>query len=213
MLLHSDELKANKVEWGTAVSHGGLWWLGDIFSPLGTLVARLFPLLLHSSGEWQHQDGLCCFMSKCRRSSTVGTGKGINFMWAFLGCSGLRGEGLAHLCVKGERKTCGVSPPHSPSGCLLPARAAAVVNKERGHPQLSWAAAAGAGVLDRGAFSSPWSLSGNSVVWKQERGESCEALCICLMLQDSYNVSTSVLINSTCLALYCLWLLGFYRAT
>lgn len=87
-----------------------------------------------------------------------------------------------------------------------------MVNKEWGHPQLGWAAA-GAGVLGRGVFSSPWSLSGNSVVWKQERGESCEALCICLMLQDSYNVSTSVLINSTCLALYCLWLLGFYRAT
>ena len=32
--------------------------------------------------------------------------------------------------------------------------------------------------------------------WKQERGESCEVLCIYLMLQDSYNVSTSVLINS-----------------
>lgn len=70
-------------------------------------------------------------------------------MWGFLGCSGLRGEGSAHLCVKGERKTCSVSPPHSPSGCLLPARAAAVVNKERGHPQLGWAAAAGAGVLEK----------------------------------------------------------------
>lgn len=32
--------------------------------------------------------------------------------------------------------------------------------------------------------------------WKQEKGESWEALCIDLMLQDSYNVSISVLINS-----------------
>lgn len=31
--------------------------------------------------------------------------------------------------------------------------------------------------------------------WRQERGESCEVLCIYVTLQDSNNVSTSVLIN------------------
>lgn len=51
-------------------------------------------------------------------------------------------------------------------------------------------------LLCSGVFCCSWNLSRNSVGWKQERGESCEVLCFYLMLQDSYNVSASVLINS-----------------
>lgn len=75
--------------------------------------------------------------------------------------------------------------------------------KDLGHPQCAVAAPRlCVTLLCRGAFSPLWSLSESSAGWKQERGESCEVFCIYLMLQDSSNVSASVLINSVS-AWYC----------